>query len=501
MGCLERIANEVFALETDSAEYKITFTIDTFQNKDARIIIDIVPKYIYEGIEKCYDRYLEKLKIEIKKRMNVDWKRCDWLIDEPSEALCTELYSEFFKLENRIRSFVSRVLTLHLGVDWLSSCGLEKYYNSAIQLSETFKQKVLELDDINAELISLTLESVFEIVFKCKVYENDIVLSRAEYVQLEKILTSGKENENAKNFILKRRKKIADIWEDIFKQYFDKPEKFKADVNKFINSRNHIAHNKLITWNTYNAIISELDEIEDDLDYADDKFDQKEISKEVILTREYEAEQESEEREYWRNRIVQETGIEILDEEGIYDKFCETLEDFYQDILKQFQYDPCFDIEEIETTIYDGKTHFFDIKCKALEHNTVEVYVEMFIDDDMGESSSCSIICKTEIAEIFRAKCLFVNGSGCEGDECLMQAEQDSEYDDSEVEELKLKLIKYVIEKLNPMIAQLNLIKEDKKKLKEFVSDNECEECGNFGISIKADFYPIGKCCYCGTEN
>lgn len=29
-------------------------------------------------------------------------------------------------------------------------------------------------------------------------------------------------------------------------------------------------------------------------------------------------------------------------------------------------------------------------------------------------------ICKTEIAEIFRAKCLFVNGSGCEGDECLM---------------------------------------------------------------------------------
>lgn len=83
---------------------------------------------------------------------------------------------------------------------------MEKYYNSAIQLSETFKQKVLELDDINAELISLTLESVFEIVFKCKVYENDIVLSRAEYVQLEKILTSGKENENAKNFILKRRK-------------------------------------------------------------------------------------------------------------------------------------------------------------------------------------------------------------------------------------------------------------------------------------------------------
>ena len=72
-----------------------------------------------------------------------------------------------------------------------------------------------------------------------------------------------------------------------------------------------------------------------------------------------------------------------------------------------------------------------------------------------------------------------------------MQAEQDSEYDDSEVEELKLKLIKYVIEKLNPMIAQLNLIKEDKKKLKEFVSDNECEECGTLEYQLKLIFIQL----------
>ena len=57
---------------------------------------------------------------------------------------------------------------------------------------------------------------------------------------------------------------------------------------------------------------------------------------------------------------MQETGIEILDEEGIYDKFCETLEDFYQDILKQFQYDPCFDIEEIEQ-LYMMEKHIFSI--------------------------------------------------------------------------------------------------------------------------------------------
>ena len=116
----------------------------------------------------------------------------------------------------------------------------------------------------------------------------------------------------------------------------------------------------------------------------------------------------------------------------------------------------------------------------------------MFIDDDMGESSSCSIIyLQTEIAEIFRANASLLMEAVAKEMNVLMQAEQDSEYDDSEVEELKLKLIKYVIEKLNPMIAQLNLIKEDKKKLKEFVSDNECEECGNFGISLKLIFIQL----------
>ena len=41
---------------------------------------------------------------------------------------------------------------------------------------------------------------------------------------------------------------------------------------------------------------------------------------------------------------------------------------------------------------------------------------------------------------------------------------------------------------------------QNKEKLREFVADNECEECGHLGVSINAEFYPIGKCCYCGNE-
>ena len=26
-------------------------------------------------------------------------------------------------------------------------------------------------------------------------------------------------------------------------------------------------------------------------------------------------------------------------------------------------------------------------------------------------------------------------------------------------------------------------------------------ECGEYGVSILDDFYPVGHCCYCGEEN
>lgn len=32
------------------------------------------------------------------------------------------------------------------------------------------------------------------------------------------------------------------------------------------------------------------------------------------------------------------------------------------------------------------------------------------------------------------------------------------------------------------MIVKLDSIKKDKKKLREFVTDNECEKCGYFGF-------------------
>ena len=80
------------------------------------------------------------------------------------------------------------MLTFHLGAEWLCYAGLEKYYESAKVRAEDFIQKVPELEDINTDLLSLTLESVFEIVFKESVYEDNVVITRNDLNTLESLL-------------------------------------------------------------------------------------------------------------------------------------------------------------------------------------------------------------------------------------------------------------------------------------------------------------------------
>lgn len=501
-GCLERLANEVYTLDYNSNIYTITLTVDTFYDKDAQIYVDILPQYNYEGIEKCYDRLLEKLKIEIKNRLISDWKNCIWLVDEQSEYLCAELYPEFFRIENKIRAFASRVLIQNIGVDWLKCFGLERYRDSITEMARNFQQRVPEFEDINADLLSLTLESLFKIIFEGVIYKEETILRPSDFKTLEGIIKSGK-TDNVQNYLLKKREVSANIWDDVFKQYFKEPDRFKSDVTKFINSRNHIAHNKLISWNAYNVILDELDNIDEDLDIAENKFENSEPSKELELTRDALAEQEYDEREFWRLRIADETGVEILDEDEIFDKFCESLNDFYHEILKHFQYDPCFDIGEFEDPILNADTVIFSISSAAVEEAQVDIHVSMIIDDEMQEDSYMFVVCKNGEQELFKATVHYANGSGSEDEDYSVHADFDSVYEDEQMDEFRDQLIDYVEMKLNPLLTQLNGLEHEAVKEGGAmpVADFPCEECGKYGVSIMDSFYPVGKCCYCGFEN
>lgn len=116
--------------------------------------------------------------------------------------------------------------------------------------------------------------------------------------------------------------------------------------------------------------------------------------------------------------------------------------------------------------------------------------------------STCTIECKDGTGKtICSAEIHFHNGNGYEGEEGLMEASEDSEYDSSELNDLRDELFEYIDEKMNPYPKKLDAYVYENKGDNAWTADFACSQCGKFGVSINEEFLPIGRCCYCGWDN
>lgn len=507
-GCKDRIGKEVYKLYINDNEYYVSFIFDKRSEIIIQLNIEIKSVNIeHEKITERYDKYLEILKIGLKNRLIKDWKLCTWLIDEQSEMLCSNLYPRFFKIENQVRTFTNKVLIYHLGQNWIKLPGFEKYNDSVSNLEIQFKQIVPAFANINTTLLSMTLETLANVMLKAVVYDENTTLTSSDIVKIYDHLK--KQNIfAAKDLIQNRRKTKVIVWDGFFIQYIDKPEDFKMQLNQFIKNRNHIAHNKLLSISAFNQIVIDTDAFDSIIVNAINSFEEKNASEELIDTWMYEQEQEQEENDpdyeknYWRYRIGTEANIEIRNEDGIYDMFYDTIVDFYDKIYDKYHFDSCYNVSDLETPANSGKSTVFNIKSNASE-NEVEIVVEMTIDDEMDSTSNMIVTAFVDDNIVSKSECAYYNGSGHEGDEGFCVGDVDSEYDDTEIEEFVETVIDYIDNKLNPYINELSSLEYEAVRHggPEPVAEFACQECGNNGVSILDDFYPVGKCCYCGYEN
>ena len=499
LGSLDRIANEVFNVNsTEGINYRIEFTINTYEKKAARLECTIT------GLEtENYDQRLEELKIALKNRLAPDWEVCTWLVDMQSAQLCKEAYEKAFIIENNLRAFASKVLIHFLGADWLSKPGLEKQSESVKNLKEKFTQRVPEFDNINTDFLSMTLETLFGVLFDSVTYNTEFVLNRDKYNKLFNMASKNVSGQNIADYIKSKRTVEKNIWDDLFVPFIGEPEKFKDVAHKFIEDRNHVAHSKILSWNSYQVILNDFEKMNEQIRNADAKFDMEETSDEILDTwsAEEKAEEEQDVRAYYRDRLVSETGIDILDESDIENQFDETLHDLYSDVFKQYHLDVRYEISDFQTP---NEGTCFTVTSPVLEDGSlrVDVVANYIIDDELGEDSVCKIECRDgEGKTICSAEISFRNGNGHEGEEGLMEADEDSEYDTSELEELREKLFEYIDEKLNPYPEKLDAYVYENKGDNAWTADFACSQCGKFGVSIHEEFLPIGRCCYCGWDN
>lgn len=497
LGTLERIAKEVFDISTaDGKIYRIEFEINTYERKAARLECVITTS---DSVE--YDQKLEELKIALKNRLILDWKVCTWLVDMQSAQLCKEAYEKAFIVENNLRAFASKVLIHFLGIDWINSTGLEKEAESVNNLKQKFTQRVPEFENINTDFLSMTLETLMGVIIDGKVYSDDVVLNKGQYERILEIAQKGKTANGIAEFIKSKRTVEKTIWDDLFAPFIDEPDKFKQAIHNFIEDRNHVAHNKVLSWSPYRIVLNDFNKMDDFIRMADSKFDREETSDEVLDTWNAIEEEEHNERECYRERLASETGMDILDEENIRNWFDDVLHDLFSDAYQRYHLDVCHEISDFQTPD-DGTC--FTVTSPVLEDSSlrVDIVAEYSIDDELGEDSTCTIMCKDGIGEIIcSAEIHFHNGNGYEGEEGLMEASEDSEYDSSELADFEEQLFEYIDENLNPYPAKLDAHVYENKGDNDWTADFACEQCGKIGVSINEEFLPVGRCCYCGWDN
>ena len=105
-------------------------------------------------------------------------------------------------------------------------------------------------------------------------------------------------------------------------------------------------------------------------------------------------EEERNEREYYRERIANEAGVDILDADEIKSWFDEVIYGLYSEAYQRYHLDVCYEISDYQTITDNGIC--FTIVSPVLEDNSlrVDVTAEYSIDDDLGEDSTCEVACK-----------------------------------------------------------------------------------------------------------
>ena len=388
-----------------------------------------------------------------------------------------------------------------MGQNWLNYPGLEQYKESIRGMENSFKQTVSQFSNIDSSLLSMTLEMLSELIQDAKVYSGNTVLTSADISRVNEHL-KGQNTKAARDFIRRKRNVEIDLWNDIFSQYFTNPDQFLTELKQFIKSRNHIAHNKLITLAVFDQICNELSIFGTNVQIATAEFELKNASEELLDTWQYEQEQEEYDEQYWRNRIFGETGVKIRIEDEIYELLCQTVTELYDTLSDRYHYDLCFDVSNMEMPVKDGTTKVCVIKSNASDEE-LALYASIVLDDDMGTSSYLTVEAKHGKDVVAKVECMYHNGEAHEGEEDSCVADSASEYDDTEVHDFLEDLIDYIEEDLNPYVKKVSAMEHECGRYggTSPVADFACQECGKDGVSITEDLLPIGKCCYCGYEN
>lgn len=509
----EYMDNNQFVLTVNYEEKKqcdIFFEFETFgqiKQLEVSIYCEDIESEKFLKYEK--NTLIETLKVKLKDiimykkedKKEREWENCVWILDYQSQKFATELYNKIYETENLFRNLISELMLKAIGVNWWEDVVNKTIKDEHKERSGSYKSIVPAFNDVDERLLSVDATKLSQIskskIYKWNFKEDDYVCDILRvYIENNQNLKIIKEKEIKEVF-----KKISnqfcvevDLWEKYFSKYLS--DDFLDNYKKFSKDRNHIAHNKIIDRDCYEKINENIIQVSKEINNAIEKVKEnyKSIEKIDLERQKY--------NDYKSEIIEEQTGIELIDEDEIIERFDEATDKIYEAVEDSIRFREDLEIGDkfmLEETIEEKE--LFTIKHLITEEEIKIKYI-LFVDETRGALSTLKII-----YENIEGKKIY----------CIEYSNGDYEYDDeqglympilqSEFSEEKLELaIQEIIDNINKDLVNLkervdnteyDRVKNGEKRV---VLEIPCWSCGECYICINEEYGPINTCLVCGEK-
>ena len=432
--------------------------------------------------------YIENLKFAIKKLVKNDWGKIEWMVDQDSECLATELYPEIFRTENQIRRMITEFMTKYYGSSWWDDfvpTDIKKKYMSR---KNGYKGTAPGFSNIDDYLLSIDIGDLNTIIgYK-------YVRWAPTFNETVNLMINGKaEWKDGKVQEVLRSQGIVEIdfWDKHFSKYL--PSNFLDLLATYEKNRNHVAHNKLLDRQAYRSIKKNTEEVKKYVSQALEKISKLIISQEERERIEEELSEQRARYEAGYEEIMEsEAGVEIRHNDEIKEILENAFSQVCTDIEEEFRFR-----EDIDIELFADSLQF----TYKITNQQIILRAEMSVNDEQGATSTYEIIASED--SDFSVNLTYVNGA-------IYYNEEQANYcpitEDEEPDvETAVKIITAYINNKFPNLRQ-EVETDTYRRIKDggeplILSDIACEECGEFYIASDDTYAEKGTCLNCGAKH
>jgi len=492
----------IYESQTYSWKLKITFPnniiyfVDCFFGTYTNTVQLKMMVYPKKDLE-LYDQNLEMLKINLKDMFLglADNTKCIWLEDGQSLELSRILYSETNTTENTLRKFINMVMVETYGTTWweiLVPAEIKKKYNDRMI---SYKRDVPAFRNVSDYLLSIDANDLMKIM--------TIKIKQWEPLKTDAIEGAIIEDDKEKLMSLIKAQRVTkvDLWELIFKKYFN--EDFAKDWDNFCKNRNHVAHNKLLNHSAFTVFKENNSIVLKSVKDAIEDFENNVISAEDKAV--FQKELETIQHDFnlvndVKVKIESETGIKILTEEQIFEEMFNAINTILDEFEERFYFRKDLHVVTETLGIDDKEINLITVTSKTREDLVCVVAQDIMLIDEPGGRSSLELKMFVNKKETEKCQLEYINGS----------AEFDAEqgvYIPGTLNELIIDGITEFINSVSDTIDDVipNPLDEIKSLRYSALKDGgndpigefPCEECEEEAVLLGE---LVGICMVCGTE-